>query len=768
MNDLNAKPVSRTAKKAGPKKATTRAHSKLGNVNVPGGGDTVEADANITWAYTKQVKEDGEVANPMGFDDPVEEGKVAEAPQRTKSDTKHIENDSKFDYDDYPEIKIHGWMYKESKKDFRLMAAANWRKRYFVLYTPKEPYDKKNSMLMYFDDEIACQKYFKNTNMGYFMSAGGDEATTEVKKKTGTKSKQKQGVDDLLLGHIDLAALTYFQESYRLDLNHRAMELKTQRRTWVLQVDGVADFYNWFNAIWRALVTCNNRSVKMNLPNVWNYRMPGKLSYRITFILFVCSGFWWIYNLLVAGSPDLQPCVEDTLFLRKAYTCQEINAYGASIGYKYDIKKCITKRISDFWWAGTWNPFIPQGEEQWKCFVNVDRYWPSKPPMYWLFVIAECLNLIFASMFYLGLWRPTRRGARFLDSLNPPFPEKFWPSVDVLICHYSEPADDTMQTVDAALDLEYPKDKLHIWVCDDGYCKSTFKESVPWPSVKVNASLIAETGDTREQLAELIRERCGMGDEMEARLWRKKHASTLRVQDETQKGGQVVHRNDCAVGIVRDDYNYSDPDIAGKIASVHFIARMKTKDHHAKAGNINNCLYNAGAEGRYLIILDNDMQPHPKFLKATLPLFYCKPGRLGGSVFDDNFTTTNMDESDIAELDDKPLDMPINLPTVSPAYGADLGKDKGDKDLLTLDEQIKLRETCRNQAQEIRKLKQENEKNKLLGSYQPYKRGTKKREKKIFEASAPMDLDGARISTVSNTEDFDEGLTEADNDGDWM
>ena len=33
-----------------------------------------------------------------------------------------------------------------------------WRKRYFVLYTPKEPYDKKNSMLMYFDDEISCQK----------------------------------------------------------------------------------------------------------------------------------------------------------------------------------------------------------------------------------------------------------------------------------------------------------------------------------------------------------------------------------------------------------------------------------------------------------------------------------------------------------------------------------------------------------------------------------------------------------------------------------
>ena len=113
MNDLNAKPMSRTAKKAGPKKATTRTHSKLGGVNVPGGGDTVESDANITWAYTKQVKEDGEVANPMGFEaEGAEENKVPEAGERTKSGTKHIENDSKFDYDDYPEIKIHGWMYK--------------------------------------------------------------------------------------------------------------------------------------------------------------------------------------------------------------------------------------------------------------------------------------------------------------------------------------------------------------------------------------------------------------------------------------------------------------------------------------------------------------------------------------------------------------------------------------------------------------------------------------------------------------------------------
>lgn len=37
---------------------------------------------------------------------------------------------------------------------------------------------------------------------------------------------------------------------------------------------------------------------------------------------------------------------------------------------------------------------------------------------------GQVLNVLFATMFYLGLWRPTRRGARFLDQLNPPFPEK--------------------------------------------------------------------------------------------------------------------------------------------------------------------------------------------------------------------------------------------------------------------------------------------------------------------------------------------------------
>lgn len=140
-------------------------------------------------------------------------------------------------------------------------------------------------------------------------------------------------------------------------------------------------------------------------------------------------------------------------------------------------------------------------------------------------------------MFYLGLWRPTRRGARFLDNLNPPFPSRYWPEVDVFICHYSEPAEDTMETVEAAMNMEYPKDKLHVWVCDDGYCRSDFNEERKWPKVTPNHKLIGETGDVREQLAELVRDKVGNNDDSEAKIWRKQHSQTIQPEPD---GDQVT------------------------------------------------------------------------------------------------------------------------------------------------------------------------------------------------------------------------------------
>jgi cellulose synthase (UDP-forming) len=78
----------------------------------------------------------------------------------------------------------------------------------------------------------------------------------------------------------------------------------------------------------------------------------------------------------------------------------------------------------------------------------------------------------------------------------------------------------------------------------------------------------------------------------------------------------VVNRADCAVGSFRDDYRYPG------LPHVTFVGRVKPPVHYGKAGNINNCLYNEGANGRYVLLLNTDMQPHPKFVLATLPFFF--------------------------------------------------------------------------------------------------------------------------------------------------
>ena len=81
-----------------------------------------------------------------------------------------------------------------------------------------------------------------------------------------------------------------------------------------------------------------------------------------------------------------------------------------------------------------------------------------------------------------------------------------------------------------------------------------------------------------------------------------------------KEGGKGVQRRDCAVGLLSDDCDYRERGIS----RVTFIRRMKPETHHSKAGSMKNYLLNEGADGTYLLILDNDMKPHLKFLLAVL------------------------------------------------------------------------------------------------------------------------------------------------------
>ena len=81
-----------------------------------------------------------------------------------------------------------------------------------------------------------------------------------------------------------------------------------------------------------------------------------------------------------------------------------------------------------------------------------------------------------------------------------------------------------------------------------------------------------------------------------------------------------MQRRDCAVGLLSDDCDYRERGIP----RVAFIGRMKSVEHHSKAGSMKNYLLNEGADGTYVLILDNDMKPNPTFLLGVLPFFFTK------------------------------------------------------------------------------------------------------------------------------------------------
>jgi len=151
-------------------------------------------------------------------------------------------------------------------------------------------------------------------------------------------------------------------------------------------------------------------------------------------------------------------------------------------------------------------------------------------------------------------------------------------------------------------------------VLDDGYCSTKWTKGNPVPAIELSRDVLEKAGDLRQEVAQFMYDRvCDPNEDMEVYAWRKLHSSANLP---TPSRPKVVNRADCAVGSFRDDYRYPG------LPHVTFVGRVKPDVHYSKAGNINNILYNEGANGRYLIILDTDMQPHPKFILATLPFFF--------------------------------------------------------------------------------------------------------------------------------------------------
>lgn len=467
------------------------------------------------------------------------------------------------EHDMVGKISVHGWMHKQGTRTFKGPVAKSWRKRYFAL---------EGTKIYYFHDPVDCRKYFSSRN------------------------------GELVVGAIDLRDAFKLEQSERLDLPARGISIHTRHRVWLVCPETESDFTMWFDALELTIMTSGSGNVvKRELPNVRVYHMKGRSTYKVVFVLFVIAALMELAAIFCWFPVGIAPCD----IQMKTDTCADIQET------KTEPIKCASRPFN-----GAWNPpdwyLMSAGITDVQCFRKPDlAHWVS----YFMFTFSELISILLGSMYYLGMWNPVRRGAQYLRDFKPHFQPSKWPPVDILLCHYAEPAEDTIATLEKIMEIDYPSHLVHVWICDDGYCKSKWKND-PVPQVSVNRGVIENAGDVRREIAQFMYERVCESDDIEVEEWRKQHTT---VKMPTPSNPRVVSRIDCAVGSVRDDYNYQG------LPKVTFVGRIKPQVHHSKAGNINNVLYNEGACGRYCVILDNDMKPHEMFLQAVLPFFFDEP-----------------------------------------------------------------------------------------------------------------------------------------------
>nr|AFB20360.1 cellulose synthase 3 [Globisporangium violae] len=351
----------------------------------------------------------------------------------------------------------------------------------------------------------------------------------------------------------------------------------------------------------------NRAAEPVETPNIRKYKMSGSGIFHLVYFLSAIAGIWWL-AFLVGYYPQEYICsnVAPTLPCSKLDASVKTGCYSSKKNFdtSSDEGYCIRDTPVAVWL------------------------------MYAMMVFSEFLNFFLGLLFNFSMWRPIRRGARFMNDFKPPIPKEQWPTVDVFLCHYTEPVSDSMQTLKNCLAMQYPPELVHIWILDDGYTKSVWDANNHF-KVTVNTKVIEQCGDLRGDLARLMHERIvgPVQDDISLKSWRRQHSSVRELRKE---GGKGVQRRDCAVGSLSDDYDYRDRGIP----RVTFVGRMKPETHHSKAGNINNALFNEGAEGKYLLILDNDMKPHPKFLLAVLPFFFSEGEAVdgGGRQYSDDIS----------------------------------------------------------------------------------------------------------------------------------
>ncbi|CAN1212565.1 Cellulose synthase [Tumidithrix helvetica PCC 7403] len=269
--------------------------------------------------------------------------------------------------------------------------------------------------------------------------------------------------------------------------------------------------------------------------------------------------------------------------------------------------------------------------------INFNALWLSIP-----LLLAEIYSFIGGAMFTIGLWRPLEREVRSLDQMRPPLPAIDYPTVDVFITCYNEPTEMVEETARAALTIDYPTNKLRVYILDDGksdamraMSQSLAIEDLRSPKMQAEAERIenerAELETRLQQLQSLL------PDTKAAEVFLQNPTDShpaVRFLQTLRDSFVLIHGNASSGVSVSDRLATEQKRLekaiqqkereSSDLARCRYIARTKVpgKPHHAKAGNINHAIFSGETNGSFILTLDADHIPKPQFLKRVLPYFY--------------------------------------------------------------------------------------------------------------------------------------------------
>ncbi|KAL5848984.1 hypothetical protein ACOSQ4_006997 [Xanthoceras sorbifolium] len=247
----------------------------------------------------------------------------------------------------------------------------------------------------------------------------------------------------------------------------------------------------------------------------------------------------------------------------------------------------------------------------------------------WLLVFASELLLSF--IWFLGLayrWRPISRTV---------FPERLpgddkLPGIDVLICTadpYKEPTLKVMNTVLSAMSLDYPPEKLHVYLSDDGgssitllglraasnfarwwlpFCKKYAIKTI-CPGAYFSALEEEDYGDhPGSNHLEFLAEKRKIQEKYEAF---KEEIIQAREKGENEDKGMSKSRDHpSVVEVIQQNGNEAIGDQI-KTPILVYVSREKRPSHlhHFKAGALNVLLRVSGvmSNSPYILVLDCDM-----------------------------------------------------------------------------------------------------------------------------------------------------------------